>query len=265
MAKPLGLVHVDRVPTSRRRLALGDASRSSPAGSGSATRDSRGTALSSPVWPTPWPASTVSKGVACIPWRTGSPSITDPKAPWRTDSWSAWSKPSAKLKAAGLFRAEPSTLAQAPNENGPIVVASLGKRLGYLALAGGGFAMTLVAVAVPGIPVTPWLLATSTFLARSSPRLNERLQRTAFFGPILQDWDGYGGLSRSSKGKLTGLTVTIAVVTIVFAPLTPVTLLLIVFVSSLGIYGIARMPGLPEKPQNGLWHAERAQPALPAP
>jgi len=95
---------------------------------------------------------------------------------------------------------------------------------------------------------TLWRAESST-LARFSPRLNERLRRMALFGPILQDWEGGGGLSRSSKGKLTGLTLTITVVTIVLSPLTPVSLALIVFVSSLSIYGISRMPPLPELPQ----------------
>jgi len=169
------------------------------------------------------------------------------------------------LKAAALWRSESSTLAHSPNVHGPIVVAPLGKRLAYLALAGGAFSMTLVGLAVPGIRTAPWVRATSTYLARSSPRLNERLRRTALFGPILRDWEDGGGLSLSSKGKLTGLTLTITIVTIVLSPLTPVSLILIVFVSSLSIYGIARMPPLPEEPQIGLWPNGQARLSLPAP
>jgi uncharacterized membrane protein YbaN (DUF454 family) len=86
-------------------------------------------------------------------------------------------------------------------------------------------------------------------LARSSPTLNERLRRMALFGSIVRDWEDGGGLSRSSKGKLAGLTLTVAVVTIVLAPLTPVSLALIVFVSSLSIYGISRMPAVRGLPQ----------------
>ncbi len=155
------------------------------------------------------------------------------------------------LKAPALWRSEPSTLAlvQTSNSNGPIVIAPLGKRLVYLGLAGGAFTMSLVGLALPGIPTAPWVLATSTYLARSSPRLNERLRRTALFGPILQEWEDGGGLSQSSKAKVTGMTLTIAVVTIVLSPLTPVSLALIVFVSSLSIYGISTIPPLPEVPQ----------------
>ena len=169
------------------------------------------------------------------------------------------------LKAAALWRAESSTLAHSSNADGPIVVAPFGKRLAYLALAGGAFAMTLVGLVVPRIPTARWVFATSTYLARSSPRLNERLRRTAWVGPILQDWEDRGGLSRSSKRKLTGLTLTITVVTIVLAPLAPASLALIVFVSSLSIYGISRIPPLPEELQIGARPGWQARLALPSP
>jgi uncharacterized membrane protein YbaN (DUF454 family) len=144
-------------------------------------------------------------------------------------------------------------------------VAAGGKRLWYLAMAGGAFSLTLVGLVVPGIPTVPFLLATSYYLARSSPRLNERLRRTSFFGPILREWEEQGGVSRVSKGKLTGLTLAIVGITIILAPLTPVTLLVILIISSLSIYGISRMPEIaddrPGEPQLG----EPARLALPAP
>jgi uncharacterized membrane protein YbaN (DUF454 family) len=109
-------------------------------------------------------------------------------------------------------------------------------------MAGGAFTLTLVGLVVPGIPTVPFLLATSYYLARSSPRLNERLRRTAFFGPILQEWEGHAALSLSSKGKLIGLTATIVIVTVVLAPLTPLALSVILLISSLSVYGITMMP-----------------------
>src|SRR5262249_49239878 len=80
----------------------------------------------------------------------------------------------------GLVPAPPSA-----DGAGPVAVATGLRRLRSLGLAGGSFALTLVALVVPGIPTVPCLLATSYYLARSSPRLDERLRRTIFFGPIL--------------------------------------------------------------------------------
>ncbi len=149
---------------------------------------------------------------------------------------------------------------------GDVAVADAGwKRLGYLAMAGGAFAMTLVALVVPGIPTVPCLLATSYYLVRSSPRLNERLRHAPFFGPILREWEHEGALSRFSKEKLTGLTLVIVGATVMLVVLTPVALVLIVLISSLSIYGIARMPDLPEGSDGSPRLNGIAFRALPAP
>ncbi|MGO9601107.1 MAG: DUF454 family protein [Isosphaeraceae bacterium] len=147
----------------------------------------------------------------------------------------------------------------------PVIAATAWKRLRYKAMAGGAFTLTLVGLVVPGVPTVPFLLATSYYLARSSPRLNERLRRTAFFGPILQEWEGHGALSLASKGKLIGVTATIVVVTVVLAPLTPLALSVILLMSSLSVYGVARMPGLAEDAQTDVSVGGRTVLPLPAP
>ena len=126
----------------------------------------------------------------------------------------------------------------------PAPIATGLTRLTYIALAGGAFTMTLVGLVVPGVPTVPFLLATSYYLARSSPSLNERLRRTVFFGPILREWEGHASLSLSSKGKLIALTATIVVVTVILAPLTPLVLIIIVVISSASVYGVTRIPSL---------------------
>src|SRR5271157_1882841 len=146
----------------------------------------------------------------------------------------------------------------------PPIAATVWQRLRYMAMAGGAFTMTLVGLVVPGVPTVPFLLATSYYLARSSPALNERLRRTAFFGPILQEWEGHGALSLTSKGKLIGLTATIVVVTVVLAPLTPLALSVILLISSLSVYGVARMPGLAEDAQTEVPVGGRTLLPLPA-
>jgi uncharacterized membrane protein YbaN (DUF454 family) len=155
----------------------------------------------------------------------------------------------ASLEAAESPRVESPAYALSMGGDAAAAVATGGKRLLYLALAGGSFAMTLVAVVVPGIPTVPCLLATSYYLARSSPRLNERLRRTEFFGPVLREWEQNHALSWSSKGKLMGLTVTIFLVSIALAPLSPIALILILLISSASIQGIARIPVLAEEPR----------------
>jgi uncharacterized membrane protein YbaN (DUF454 family) len=131
-------------------------------------------------------------------------------------------------------------------------IAGGAKRLGYLTMAGGAFALTLVGLVVPGIPTVPFLLATSYYLARSSPRLDALLRRTPLFGPVLQEWEEHHAVSLSSKLKLMGLTGAIVVLTIVFVPMNPIAIPAIIVVASLSAYGIARMPSLEAEPHGAL-------------
>jgi uncharacterized membrane protein YbaN (DUF454 family) len=144
-------------------------------------------------------------------------------------------------------------------------VATGPKRLVYLVLAGGAFAMTVVALVVPGIPTVPFLLATSYALARSSPQLNKQLRQSAFFGPIIVEWEQFGGFSRRSKGKLIGLTAGVALLALALSTLSPLAILLILLVSSAGVLGINRLPGLPDEHRAGIGNGSLARFALPAP
>lgn len=147
-------------------------------------------------------------------------------------------------------------------EPGAVEVATGFRRLRYLALAGGSFALTLVGLIVPGIPTVPFLLATSYYLARSSPRLNDLLRRAPVFGPILVEWEQHGGLGRASKAKLVGLTAAIVAVTVVLSAAAPVVLVVILVIAMISVFGIARIPGLPHEPGDA---TAPGQLALPAP
>lgn len=122
------------------------------------------------------------------------------------------------------------------------------RRVLYLTLAGGAFVLTAVGLLIPGVPTVPFLLATSYFLARSSPALDERLRRTSFFGPILVEWETHEALGVASKAKLIGLTVTIILVTVALAPLSLPILVVIVLISSMSVLGILRMPQIEPAP-----------------
>jgi uncharacterized protein len=159
--------------------------------------------------------------------------------------------------------AAPTTrLAGSPAGGTLIQVASGPGRLLYLALGAGALVMTGVGLIVPGIPTVPFLLLSSYGFARSSPRMNRWLRDTRFLGPIVTEWEQHGGMSRTSKNKLIGLTVVIIVVAVVLAPLSPLGLVLILVMASLSFYGLNRLPGISEEPQ-ATGQAERpTRPAL---
>ena len=150
---------------------------------------------------------------------------------------------------------------QVSAEAGPLAVASPDfeapqvatgwKRVAYLALAGGSFVLTLVGVVVPGVPTVPFLLATSYFLVRSSPRWNERLLRSQFFGPILADLEYGHGLRPQNKAKLVGFTLAVVALTLVFMSPTWPTLLVMLVVTTISLRAIVNIPALPAGEEPG--------------
>ena len=83
----------------------------------------------------------------------------------------------------------------------PIVQCRTWRRAFYLACGGVFFVLGTLGAILPGLPTTPFLLLTSYFLMRSSPRLNAALLRSRFFGPILIDWQIHGGVRPDIKVK----------------------------------------------------------------
>jgi uncharacterized membrane protein YbaN (DUF454 family) len=118
------------------------------------------------------------------------------------------------------------------------------KRVLYLFLGGTSFAMIFVGLAIPGIPTVPFVMASSYYLARSSPRLHGMLARSSTFGPIVVEWTTHRGLSRMSKAKLAGLTTMLVGVSFVLVPLTPLVLVVTLSLSSAGLYSLLRLPGI---------------------
>lgn len=76
-----------------------------------------------------------------------------------------------------------------------------------LVAAGGCFSLTIVALVVPGIPSVPFCLATSYFLVRSSPSLNERLRRSPLLGQVVRDYEDHGGLHATTKSWAVALAI----------------------------------------------------------
>lgn len=66
--------------------------------------------------------------------------------------------------------------------------------LGVLSLACG-----TLGVFLPLLPTTPFLLLSAYAFARSSPRLHKWLLRHAWFGPLIDNWERYGAISRRTK------------------------------------------------------------------
>ncbi|MDC0261973.1 YbaN family protein [Planctomycetaceae bacterium] len=123
----------------------------------------------------------------------------------------------------------------------PRVVRGL-KRICYLAGASVFFTLGILGALLPGLPATPFLLLTSYFLLRTSPKLHAKLMRSRWFGPILQDWQIKGGLRRHIKLKAI-LFVAVAVgLTIAFSGLSLWPKMMVGLLACIGISVIVKLP-----------------------
>lgn len=118
----------------------------------------------------------------------------------------------------------------------------------YLSLAAVFFGLGAVGAMLPGLPTTPFLLLTSFFLIRSSPRLNRRLMQSRFFGSILRDWHEHRGVRTHVKVKTVVLILLVMVVSLYFGPQNGWMKLGLVAVVSIGLVVVVRLPTVPSGP-----------------
>ena len=116
------------------------------------------------------------------------------------------------------------------------------RRLVYFALAGVFFVLGALGTVLPVLPATPFLLLTSYFLVRSSPRLNDRLLLSRLFVPIRRDWQELGGVRPHIKAKAILVVSAAVAATLCFASVSPVAKLGVAALALCGIWVILRLP-----------------------
>ena len=113
------------------------------------------------------------------------------------------------VRSANAAAAAPRPVEPVNEPQGALEVATGARKIVFLLLAALFFVLAVLGVGLPGLPTTPFLLLTSYFLVRSSPRLNARLLRSRTFGPLLQDWNRHRAIRPRVK------TVTLIVMSLV--------------------------------------------------
>ncbi|MCP4784440.1 MAG: DUF454 domain-containing protein [Fuerstiella sp.] len=116
------------------------------------------------------------------------------------------------------------------------------KKLILLVLAGLSFVLGVLGAILPGLPTTPFLLLTSFFLARSSPRVNAALLRSRFFGPILTDWQEHRGVRKDVKIQAIACVVLAVAAAVYFSPSSLALRLTVILLASTGVAVILRLP-----------------------
>jgi uncharacterized membrane protein YbaN (DUF454 family) len=119
----------------------------------------------------------------------------------------------------------------------------------YLVLASLFFLLALLGAFLPLLPTTPFLLLTSLCLLRSSPALNDRLKRSALFGPFLRDWEAHHGVR--PHVKITALvTMTLAVAaSLWFGRLGTASTIVLVVLALVGVVVVLRLRTISDDPK----------------
>ena len=116
------------------------------------------------------------------------------------------------------------------------------KRLVCLLGAGMFFVLGVLGALLPVLPATPFLLLTSYFLVRSSPRLNATLLRSRFLGPILTDWQMHGGVRRDVKAKAITVVAIAVAATVILSGGSLLPTLTVILLAAIGVTVIIRLP-----------------------
>jgi uncharacterized protein len=116
------------------------------------------------------------------------------------------------------------------------------KRFVFMALAGLFFVLGALGAVLPVLPTTPFLLLTSYFLARSSPRLNRWLLGSRFFGPILRDWQQLGGVRPDVKVKAIMIVLLAVALSLWLTDLSSTLRWIAAAIALIGIGVILRLP-----------------------
>lgn len=117
----------------------------------------------------------------------------------------------------------------------------------YLTLAALFFLLGALGIILPGLPTTPFLLLTSFFLVRSSPRLNAALLRSKVFGSILTDWQVHGGVRKDVRVKSIVAVLIMVAATIYLSGYSPWATLGVLSLALVGITVILRLPSARER------------------
>lgn len=156
----------------------------------------------------------------------------------QNDVWNSANSPADGIAPA----ASPGVKSSASDPGAGGVSFSRLRRGVFLSCAGFFFVLGALGAFLPGLPATPFLLLTSYFLVRTSPRLNERLLRSRMFGPILVDWQVHGGVRRDVKLKAIAFVAVAVALTIWLTGAALYTSLAVVALAFVGIGVILWLP-----------------------
>lgn len=122
----------------------------------------------------------------------------------------------------------------------------------YQGLGYGFLSLSIIGVASPFVPTTPFVLLSSYFFVRSSPKLNRWLLQARLFGPILRDWYLHRAMRRSLRRKALIIMAVVLSSTIALAGPSSPTLPIMLLVSLFSFSFVMQIPVIEDARAQGL-------------
>ncbi len=106
----------------------------------------------------------------------------------------------------------------------------------------GALALTLgaIGVVVPLLPTTPFVLVAAFAFAKSSRRLHRWLLTHRVFGPLIDDWQRYGAISKRAKTASLLSMLAIIVISLLLDAPTHAILIQVVVLSASALFILTR-------------------------
>ena len=116
------------------------------------------------------------------------------------------------------------------------------RKVVFVSLASLFLVVGFVGIFIPGLPTTPFLILSSYFAARSSPKFHDFLLSSRLIGPVLRDWQQHRGIRLRVKWQAMSLVVIALGILAFTSPLSPVGLTIVFLLGMVGLCVIWCLP-----------------------
>lgn len=116
------------------------------------------------------------------------------------------------------------------------------RRTMALALGGLFFGLAALGAVLPLVPTTPFLLLSSFFLMRGSPRLHAKLRASRLFGGLIRDFERHRGIRLHVKVTACSVMILTVLASLTFGGLSTFGIFALAALAAVGLWVVLRLP-----------------------
>ena len=118
-------------------------------------------------------------------------------------------------------------------------------RIAWLVVGLVALALGAIGIALPLLPTTPFILVAAFAFAQSSEKLHRWLLDHNLFGPLIDNWQRHGAISRRAKVISVVTMAALPVISLVLAAPAAVVVLQLIVLAAVAVFILSR----PEPPR----------------